>query len=130
VLLLLIMSAMVTIGESLTSEPYLIPGIPITYFAYNKLVSYLKSTQLLKAKFIFQGSHIGMRVPTRAGFSSRGPNLHSIYVLMPDIIASGVDILLLGLLRSCPLGCSWTQGSLNSTSYLEPVWHAHMSLML
>ncbi|KAJ8439459.1 hypothetical protein Cgig2_008490 [Carnegiea gigantea] len=61
----------------------------ITYSAYNKLVSYLKSTQLLKVKFVFQGTHSGIG----AEFLSRGPNLHSVYVLKPDIITSRVDIL-------------------------------------
>lgn len=115
-------------GESLTSELYLIPKIAITYSAYNKLVCYLKSTQDLKVKFVSQGTHIGMQAPAVTEFSSRGPNLQSVYVLKPDIIVPGVDILVAWPTEVSP--SRLLNDTRRSGFYIicGPLWHAHMSL--
>ncbi|KNA10397.1 hypothetical protein SOVF_144740 [Spinacia oleracea] len=81
-------------GESLKSDPHLVPGLSITKSSYVKLVEYLNSTRDPKATIVFHGTKVGSsRAPEVAAFSSRGPHFESIYLLKPDIIAPGVDIL-------------------------------------
>ena len=83
-------------GEALFSDAYFdIPGLTITNSGRERLLNYLKTSgHHAKARMIFQGTKVPSgQAPSVAGFSSRGPNLESIYVLKPDVIAPGVDIL-------------------------------------
>ncbi|KAK9733745.1 hypothetical protein RND81_04G089400 [Saponaria officinalis] len=80
-------------NDTLTSRPYIIPGLTITFDTSTKLLSYINKTQT-NGTIIIQGTQIGSNpAPIVAEFSSRGPNSQSIYVLKPDVIAPGVDIL-------------------------------------
>ncbi|XP_024987025.1 subtilisin-like protease SBT1.5 [Cynara cardunculus var. scolymus] len=81
-------------GEGLVSDSYTIPGMLITESASKKLLGYLNSTRNPVAKMIIHGTRLGVKpAPVVASFSSRGPSLDSVYVLKPDLIAPGVDIL-------------------------------------
>nr|XP_043614179.1 subtilisin-like protease SBT1.5 [Erigeron canadensis] len=81
-------------GEGLVSDSYTIPGMLITESAGKKLNSYLNSSKNPVAKLIIRGTQTGVKpAPVVASFSSRGPSADSFYVLKPDIIAPGVDIL-------------------------------------
>ena len=81
-------------GQSFTTDPYLVPELAIPESANDKLFSYLNSTKEPKATIVFRGTKLGSGpAPAVAGFSSRGPNKVSSYVLKPDVIAPGVDIL-------------------------------------
>ncbi|KAL9235732.1 hypothetical protein vseg_010471 [Gypsophila vaccaria] len=80
-------------NETLVSRPYLIPGLTIPFDASAKLMSLINKTQI-NGTIIIQGTVIGLKpAPVVAEFSSRGPNGQSIYVLKPDVVAPGVDIL-------------------------------------
>ncbi|KAJ0754607.1 putative peptidase S8/S53 domain superfamily [Helianthus annuus] len=57
-------------------------------------MSYIVSNHTLKAKFTFQGTKLGIQPsPIVSRLSSRGPNPDTPYLLKPDIIAPGVNIL-------------------------------------
>ncbi|XP_057483565.1 subtilisin-like protease SBT1.5 [Actinidia eriantha] len=81
-------------GEGLSADPHLIPGLAITESGGNKLRTYIKSSKNPRATMVFRGTQVGVRpAPVLATFSSRGPSFVSFYVLKPDLIAPGVDIL-------------------------------------
>ncbi|KAL6968553.1 hypothetical protein U1Q18_034356 [Sarracenia purpurea var. burkii] len=82
------------LGEGLISDPHLIPGLAVTESAGNKLRAYLTTSKNPRATIVFRGTQIGVKpAPVVASFSSRGPSSQSSYVLKPDLIAPGVDIL-------------------------------------
>ncbi|KAL3849737.1 hypothetical protein ACJIZ3_011619 [Penstemon smallii] len=82
------------IGEGLIADPHLIPGIAITESAGHTVRDYISSSPNAKATIVFRGTELGVKpAPIVASFSSRGPNLDSPYVLKPDIVAPGVNIL-------------------------------------
>ncbi|CAA3019896.1 subtilisin-like protease [Olea europaea subsp. europaea] len=82
------------IGEGLVADSYLIPGLAITESAGYNVHNFLKSTPNPKAKIIFRGTEIRVKpAPVVASFSSRGPSMYSDYLLKPDVIAPGVNIL-------------------------------------
>ncbi|KAI3522524.1 hypothetical protein L1887_00376 [Cichorium endivia] len=81
-------------GEGLVSDSYTIPGMLISESAGKKLHAYMRSSRNPMAKMIIHGTRVGVKpAPVVASFSSRGPSLDSLYVLKPDVIAPGVDIL-------------------------------------
>ncbi|KAK0593149.1 hypothetical protein LWI29_031906 [Acer saccharum] len=81
-------------GEGLMAEPYMIPGLQITLSSREKLLNYINSTKNAGATMVFHGTKLGYKpAPVVAFFSSRGPNPLSNYVLKPDVIAPGVNIL-------------------------------------
>ncbi|KAK3232441.1 hypothetical protein Dsin_004322 [Dipteronia sinensis] len=85
-------------GESLMAEPYMIPGLQIPESSREKLLNYINSTKNPRATMVFHGTKLGYKpAPVVAIFSSRGPNPVSNYILKPDVIAPGVNIL-----AACP----------------------------
>ncbi|KAJ4720776.1 Subtilisin-like protease [Melia azedarach] len=81
-------------GESLIADAHLIPGLAITASARQKLLRYLKSAATPRATMVFRNTELGAKpAPVVAAFSSRGPNPQSIYIIKPDLIAPGVNIL-------------------------------------
>ncbi|EXB95737.1 Subtilisin-like protease [Morus notabilis] len=83
-----------SVGEGLVAQQYLTPGISITESARATLLNYLTSSRKPRATMRFRGTQLGVKpAPVVAFFSSRGPNLLSLDVLKPDVIAPGVDIL-------------------------------------
>uniref|UniRef100_A0A5B7BNW5 Putative subtilisin-like protease n=1 Tax=Davidia involucrata TaxID=16924 RepID=A0A5B7BNW5_DAVIN len=83
-------------GEGLIADAHLIPGMAITESGANTLVDYITTTSHKKAKatMVFHGTQIRVKpAPVVASFSSRGPSAESMYVIKPDLIAPGVNIL-------------------------------------
>lgn len=81
-------------GEGLLADPHLIPGLMITESAGNKVRDYISRSKDPRAIIVPHGTRLGVKpAPVVALFSSRGPNGASSYVLKPDVIAPGVDIL-------------------------------------
>ncbi|XP_047313091.1 subtilisin-like protease SBT1.5 [Impatiens glandulifera] len=81
-------------GEGLLADAHLLPALAITASAGIKLHDYMNSDSNPKVSMKFRGTEVGIKpAPVVASFSSRGPNAESIYVLKPDVIAPGVNIL-------------------------------------
>ncbi|KAD4384728.1 hypothetical protein E3N88_24896 [Mikania micrantha] len=81
-------------GEGLISDSYTIPGMLITESGRKKLDDYIMSRDKPMAKMVIHGTRNRVKpAPLVASFSSRGPSADSIYLLKPDVIAPGVDIL-------------------------------------
>ncbi|KAL2535519.1 Subtilase family protein [Forsythia ovata] len=82
------------IGEGLVADSHIIPGLAITESGRHTVRNYINSNPNPRAKLIFRGTEIGVKpAPVVASFSSRGPSTDSVYVLKPDVIAPGVNIL-------------------------------------
>ncbi|KZV21566.1 subtilisin-like protease-like [Dorcoceras hygrometricum] len=82
------------IGEGLVADSYLIPGLGITESAGYTVRHYINSTPNPRARIVFHRTELGTKpAPVVASFSARGPNVESPYVLKPDVIAPGVNIL-------------------------------------
>eukprot|EP00257_Ricinus_communis_P018498 XP_015577229.2 LOW QUALITY PROTEIN: subtilisin-like protease SBT1.5 [Ricinus communis] len=78
----------------LITDAYLTPGLSITDSGRRLLLDYMSSTPNPRAMMVFRGTQVGVKpAPVVAFFSSRGPNTRSMYVMKPDVIAPGVDIL-------------------------------------
>ncbi|KAL8230951.1 hypothetical protein R6Q57_000729 [Mikania cordata] len=85
----------------------LIPSVVVNKSARDAIMTYIASNHASKAKFTFQGTRLGIQPsPLVAKVSSRGPNPSTPFLLKPDIIAPGVDIL-----------AAWT--GKNSPTYLR-----------
>lgn len=81
-------------GEGLMAEPHVIPGLLVTESGGNKVRDYISASKKPMATIVSHGTRLGVKpAPVVASFSSRGPNAESSYVLKPDMIAPGVDIL-------------------------------------
>ncbi|KAL3648072.1 hypothetical protein CASFOL_009040 [Castilleja foliolosa] len=82
------------IGEGLVADSHLVPGLAVTESAGHTIKDYVNSSPNPRATIIFRGTEVGITpAPVVASFSARGPNLESPYILKPDIIAPGVNIL-------------------------------------
>ncbi|KAL8548751.1 hypothetical protein ACS0TY_007859 [Phlomoides rotata] len=82
------------IGEGLVADPHLIPGLAVTESSGGILRDYINSNPNPRATIVFRGTVLGIKpAPVVASFSARGPNVESPYLLKPDIIAPGVNIL-------------------------------------
>lgn len=82
------------LGEGLVADAHVIPGLGLGESDGNILRAYINTDSDPKARLIFRGTEVGVKpAPVVASFSSRGPNGESLYVLKPDIIAPGVNIL-------------------------------------
>ncbi|KAK9946637.1 hypothetical protein M0R45_012088 [Rubus argutus] len=81
-------------GDGLIAIPYFIPGLVIRQSDGNQLLRYIKATKNPRAAIRFHGTLTGVKpAPILAEFSSHGPNPVSPFVLKPDLIAPGVNIL-------------------------------------
>ncbi|RZC80700.1 hypothetical protein C5167_043278 [Papaver somniferum] len=81
-------------GLGLVADAHVLPGLAVTETDGYTVHGYIATSKNPRAKFVFHGTQLGTKpAPVVAGFSSRGPNLESIYIIKPDIIAPGVDIL-------------------------------------
>ncbi|XP_055804581.1 subtilisin-like protease SBT1.5 [Solanum dulcamara] len=81
-------------GEGLIADAHLIPGLGVTESAGNLIRDYINSNDNPKAAMTFYETQVGVKpAPVVASFSSRGPSAESNFVLKPDVIAPGVDIL-------------------------------------
>ncbi|XP_062095813.1 subtilisin-like protease SBT1.5 [Humulus lupulus] len=81
-------------GDGLLAEAFMTPGLTITDSARATIAQYISSSDNPRATLRFSGTKLGVKpAPLVAFFSSRGPNSLSPYVLKPDLIAPGVEIL-------------------------------------
>ncbi|MCD9641545.1 hypothetical protein HAX54_027760 [Datura stramonium] len=81
-------------GEGLIADAHLIPGLGVTESAGNLIRDYINSNDNPTASMTFYETQVGVKpAPVVASFSSRGPSAESIFVLKPDVIAPGVNIL-------------------------------------
>ncbi|KAJ0102296.1 hypothetical protein Patl1_06080 [Pistacia atlantica] len=71
-----------------------------------KVLNYVNSTKNPRATMVFHKTQLGAKpAPVVPVFSSGGPNPQSIYIVKPDVIAPGVDILAAWTNDSSPSGC-------------------------
>lgn len=82
------------LGEGLIADAHIIPGLSLTESSSKAVRAYIHSKKNPKARMVFRGTEVGTKpAPVIASFSARGPNPETPYVLKPDIIAPGVNIL-------------------------------------
>ncbi|XP_068660820.1 subtilisin-like protease SBT1.5 [Aristolochia californica] len=81
-------------GYALTADSHVLPTVAIGEKDGYDLHGYLLRNHDPQAAFVFHGTRVNVKpAPTVAGFSSRGPNLDSTYIIKPDVLAPGSDIL-------------------------------------
>ncbi|KAF3626141.1 Subtilisin-like protease SBT1.6 [Capsicum annuum] len=81
-------------GEGLIADAHLIPGLDVTESAGILIHDYINSNDNPTATMTFYETRVGVKpAPVVASFSSRGPSAESFFVLKPDVIAPGVNIL-------------------------------------
>ncbi|KAH9611707.1 hypothetical protein KSS87_013005 [Heliosperma pusillum] len=81
-------------GEELVADCHLLPAVAIGEKEGNMIKQYALTGRNPSATLSFQGTKVGVRPsPVIAAFSSRGPNLLSLEILKPDVVAPGVNIL-------------------------------------
>ncbi|KAL3321904.1 hypothetical protein AABB24_039493 [Solanum stoloniferum] len=70
------------------------PAIFLNFQDGDKVVKYIKSSHLPKARLEFQATHLGAKpAPKVASYSSRGPSRSCPFILKPDLMAPGALIL-------------------------------------
>ncbi|CAA0826441.1 Subtilase family protein [Striga hermonthica] len=83
-------------GQDLIAKHFTIPGLVITESDGKKIHDLItaKTNTVIKATMEFRGVELGIEpAPAVASFSSRGPNPLSPYVMKPDVLAPGLNIL-------------------------------------
>lgn len=81
-------------GEELVADAHLLPAIAVGETSGKAIKRYSATTPRATATLTFEGTKVGIRPsPVVAAFSSRGPNLLTLEILKPDIVAPGVNIL-------------------------------------
>ncbi|CAO2838964.1 unnamed protein product [Amaranthus hypochondriacus] len=81
-------------GEELVADCHLIPAVAVGEKEGNIIKRYAMRNRNATATLSFLGTKVGIKPsPIVAAFSSRGPNILSLEVLKPDIVAPGVNIL-------------------------------------
>ncbi|KAL3647414.1 hypothetical protein CASFOL_008382 [Castilleja foliolosa] len=81
-------------GEELVADCHLLPAVAVGETT-GKLIKHYKATNRnATATLAFLGTKLQIRPsPVVAAFSSRGPNILSLEILKPDMVAPGVNIL-------------------------------------
>uniref|UniRef100_A0A0D9W8F4 Subtilisin-like protease n=1 Tax=Leersia perrieri TaxID=77586 RepID=A0A0D9W8F4_9ORYZ len=81
-------------GEELVADSHLLPAVAVGESEGIAAKSYSKSAAKPTATLSFGGTKLGIRPsPVVAAFSSRGPNILTLEILKPDVVAPGVNIL-------------------------------------
>ncbi|KAJ6748079.1 XYLEM SERINE PROTEINASE 1 [Salix purpurea] len=81
-------------GEELVADCHLLPAVAVGEKEGKLIKSYASTSRNATATLAFLGTRLGIRPsPVVAAFSSRGPNLLTLEILKPDIVAPGVNIL-------------------------------------
>ncbi|XP_031260633.1 subtilisin-like protease SBT1.3 [Pistacia vera] len=81
-------------GEELVADCHLLPAVAVGETEGKAIKSYALTNRKATASLTFLGTRLGIRPsPVVAAFSSRGPNLLSLEILKPDVVAPGVNIL-------------------------------------
>ncbi|XP_038974081.1 subtilisin-like protease SBT1.5 [Phoenix dactylifera] len=101
----MILANALTDGEGVTPDANVLPAVSIGYKAGRAIKAYIGANSDPRVRLHFRGTQVGVKpAPTVAGFSGRGPSLHSTNVIKPDVIAPGV-----GILAAWPDGVSPTE---------------------
>ncbi|CAI9762377.1 unnamed protein product [Fraxinus pennsylvanica] len=81
-------------GEELVADCHLLPAIAVGETEGKTIKHYVTTSRNATATLAFLGTKLGIRPsPVVAAFSSRGPNILSLEILKPDLVAPGVNIL-------------------------------------
>jgi subtilisin family serine protease len=81
-------------GEELVADCHLIPAVAVGENEAKAIKHYALTSPRATATLAFLGTRVGVRPsPIVAAFSSRGPNLLTLEILKPDLVAPGVNIL-------------------------------------
>lgn len=81
-------------GEELVADCHLLPALAIGEKEGKEIKRYAVTDRNPTATIAFLGTKLGIRPsPVVAAFSSRGPNILSLEILKPDLVAPGVNIL-------------------------------------
>ncbi|XP_074270500.1 subtilisin-like protease SBT1.1 [Silene latifolia] len=80
-------------GEELIADAHVLPASFLRALDSEAIQGFLISNKSLTASISFLGTQYGARAPVIASMSSRGPNSVDPYVIKPDIVAPGIDIL-------------------------------------
>ncbi|KDP22364.1 hypothetical protein JCGZ_26195 [Jatropha curcas] len=81
-------------GEELVADCHLLPAVAIGEKEGKLIKHYALTARNATGTLAFLGTKVGTRPsPVVAAFSSRGPNLLSLEILKPDVIAPGVNII-------------------------------------
>ncbi|KAL5570117.1 hypothetical protein UlMin_026692 [Ulmus minor] len=81
-------------GDELVADCHLIPAVAIGETQAKEIKHYALTNPKATANLAFLGTRLGIRPsPVVAAFSSRGPNLLTLEILKPDMVAPGVNIL-------------------------------------
>ncbi|XP_028773234.1 subtilisin-like protease SBT1.3 [Neltuma alba] len=90
----MILTNTATNGEELVADCHLLPALAIGEKEGKELKHYVLTSKKATASLHFLGTRLGIRPsPVVAAFSSRGPNLLTLEILKPDMVAPGVNIL-------------------------------------
>ncbi|EPS61757.1 hypothetical protein M569_13035, partial [Genlisea aurea] len=90
----MILSNTATNGEELVADCHLLPAVAVGEKNGKIIKHYALSNSEATATLAFLGTKLKVRPsPVVAAFSSRGPNVLSLEILKPDVIAPGVNIL-------------------------------------
>ncbi|PQP92805.1 subtilisin-like protease SBT1.3 [Prunus yedoensis var. nudiflora] len=81
-------------GEELVADCHLVPAVAVGETGAKAIKHYALTSPRATATLAFLGTRTGVRPsPVVAAFSSRGPNVVSLEILKPDVVAPGVNIL-------------------------------------
>ncbi|KAM1183581.1 hypothetical protein COP2_001901 [Malus domestica] len=81
-------------GEELVADCHLVPAVAVGENEAKGIKHYASTSPRATATLTFLGTRVGVRPsPVVAAFSSRGPNLVSLDILKPDMVAPGVNII-------------------------------------
>ncbi|XP_021826896.1 subtilisin-like protease SBT1.3 [Prunus avium] len=81
-------------GEELVADCHLVPAVAVGETEAKAIKHYALTSPRATATLAFLGTRTGVRPsPVVAAFSSRGPNVVSLEILKPDVVAPGVNIL-------------------------------------
>lgn len=81
-------------GEELVADCHLLPAVAVGEKEGIMIKRYAMTSSNASATFSFLGTRLGIKPsPVVAAFSSRGPNILSLEILKPDVVAPGVNIL-------------------------------------
>ncbi|KAI4384739.1 hypothetical protein MLD38_002851 [Melastoma candidum] len=81
-------------GEELVADSHLLPAVAVGEKEGKAIKHYALTSPKATATLAFSGTRLGIHPsPVVAAFSSRGPNLLSLEILKPDMVAPGVNIL-------------------------------------
>lgn len=90
----MILANTATNGEELVADCHLLPAVAVGEKEGNMIKRYAMTSPNATATMSFLGTKVGIKPsPVVAAFSSRGPNILSLEVLKPDMVAPGVNIL-------------------------------------